>query len=103
MAKFLLSTSDPRPCMVKYYDDTSKVHILETEVKALFHMFNSKGDAIVEYENGNVETAPATSIRFLDSVNRFEQYYWGEKKEQRLCEEQIRRVIERINNKEDVK
>lgn len=82
MAKFLVSTSDSRPCTVKYFVKNSRPKIVAMEVKALFRMFNPNGDAIVEHENGDVEIVPATSIRFLDSDSRFEQYCWGDKPEE---------------------
>lgn len=89
-------TPERRICMVDTYErDEKKARI---ERRAFFHLFTTsaypiepsilKGGhpggqvsnpvAIVEYEDGTVETVLPSRVRFLDTDGLMEQYAWGE-------------------------
>lgn len=81
-------TNEPRPCIVKKREHPDR--------KALFYCFylnqwvgmeilqgsisgqNSTMLALVEFEDGSVETVPTYCISFLDSPGKFEGYSFRE-------------------------
>lgn len=105
----LLSTPERRICVV--IETKTVAHMCRgkvvkedkevTERRAFFHLFAveamplepsplqggrpggqySKVLAIVEYEDGTVDTVNPESVRFLDTAGLMAQYSWGEKPE----------------------
>lgn len=91
----LIDTPERRICMVETYKSEVK------EKRAFFHLFTtsaypiepsilkgghpggqvSKPVAIVEYEDGTVDTVEPERVRFLDTEGLMKQYSWGEKEE----------------------
>ena len=87
--------------IVKRGDKVVKEIKKATERRAFFHLFTtralpiepsplrgghpggqySRPIAIVEYEDGTVDTVDAESVRFLDTYELMSQYSWGEKEE----------------------
>lgn len=84
-----------RICMVATYK------AIREERRAFFHLFTtsarpiepsllrgghpggqvSEAVAIVEYEDGTVDTVEPSRVRFLDTEGLMKQYSWGEKEE----------------------
>lgn len=93
MKPIYTNTHEPRPCTVWRKGEPRP---------ALFHLFTTtsyvvppsplKGGhtggqvsepcAVVEYQDGTVDTVPSSSVRFLDTKHLMAQYDWGDEAEE---------------------
>lgn len=83
----ILTNSEYRPCIVAVGNHRRRL-------RALFHRWVTKQgtlpmtgspytttQALVEFENGSIETINPEDVRFKDSKQLFEQFAWGDEKE----------------------
>lgn len=80
----IITNSEYRPC---------GVYLRGEVLRALFHQWATKQgvlpsgspystvQALVELEDGEVETVNPEDIKFIDSKHLFEQFAWGDEKE----------------------